>query len=54
MILYTLEDNGVKYKPEPYPQYVTDEIGQRFIAEGKAKSLDEKPEAPKKRRKSEH
>lgn len=53
MILHTFEDGGVKYKPEPYPQYVTDEIGQRFVAEGKAKSLDEpKPETPKRRRKS--
>lgn len=52
MILYTFDDGGVHYKPEPYPQYVSDEIGKRFVAEGKAKSLE--PVAEKKRAKREH
>jgi hypothetical protein len=54
MILYTFEDNGIKYKPEPFPQHVPEEVGQRFVVEGKAKALDVVPDAPKKRRKIEH
>lgn len=53
MILYTFEDSGINYKPEPFPQHVPDDVGQRFIVEGKAKALDDdKPEAPKRRRKA--
>jgi hypothetical protein len=54
MILYTFEDSGIKYKPEPFPQHVPDDVGQRFVVEGKAKALDVVPDAPKKRRKIEH
>jgi len=53
IILYTFEDSGIRYKPEPYPQYIPDETAQRFVAEGKAQALDSlKTETPKKRRKA--
>jgi hypothetical protein len=53
LILHHFEDGGIRYKPEPYPQHVPDEMAQRFIAEGKAQALDSvKAETPKKRRKA--
>lgn len=52
MILYTFEDSGINYKPEPFPQHVPDDVGQRFVVEGKARSLDVVADAPKKRRKA--
>ena len=53
LILHHFEDGGIRYKPEPYPQHVPDETAQRFIADGKARALEEvKPEPPKKRRKT--